>query len=174
MTSFFLHQRNFKQKIIALLKRFKVPDEMEGVDRPGRGGNEQDFESLFHELDSLSCGEGDDSGQDMDSLSIGSTPKPSLRPFFTSSTSMMQENSRKGINIYARHYVSVCNCFVFSIFIFIYIFLYFWFGMIVNILYKKIYFMCFFGFFWNTKFGVTSLKIEEQRIIKLFQKFNNY
>ncbi|XP_055586779.1 phosphofurin acidic cluster sorting protein 2 isoform X2 [Uranotaenia lowii] len=77
-------QRNFKQRIISLLKRFKVPDELEG-DVPERGPTlrgKRDLDALFQELESLSCGEGDDSGQDMDSLSIGSTPKPSLRPFF--------------------------------------------------------------------------------------------
>lgn len=77
-------QRNFKQRIISLLKRFKVPDELEG-DVPERGQSlrgKRDLDALFQELESLSCGEGDDSGQDMDSVSIGSTPKPSLRPFF--------------------------------------------------------------------------------------------
>uniref|UniRef100_A0A182Q6B5 Phosphofurin acidic cluster sorting protein 2 n=1 Tax=Anopheles farauti TaxID=69004 RepID=A0A182Q6B5_9DIPT len=79
-------QRNFKQRIISLLKRFKVPEELEGDVRE-RGPTlrgKQDLDALFQELESLSCGEGDESGQDMDSLSIGSTPKPSLRPFFES------------------------------------------------------------------------------------------
>lgn len=83
----FLQQRNFKQRIISLLKRFKVPEELEG-DVPERGPalrGKRDLDALFQELESLSCGEGDDSGQDMDSLSIGSTPKPSLRPFFENS-----------------------------------------------------------------------------------------
>lgn len=87
-------QRNFKQKIVSLLKRFKVPEELEaGVARSAgalRGGRELD--ALFQELESLSCGEGDDSGPDLDSLSVGSTPKPSLRPFFTNSRSILQEN----------------------------------------------------------------------------------
>jgi phosphofurin acidic cluster sorting protein 2 len=75
-----------------LLKRFKVPDELEGVQR-GQGSlrGERDLDALFQELDSLTCGEGEDSGQDMDSLSIGSTPKPSLRPFFTNSKGMLNE-----------------------------------------------------------------------------------
>lgn len=47
-----------------------------------QGGVERDLDALFHELESLSCGE--ESGQDIDSISIGSTPKPSLRPFFNS------------------------------------------------------------------------------------------
>jgi len=45
-----------------------------------------DIEDLFDELD-LS-----DSGPDLDTLSILSTPKPSLRPFFSSSrTNMIHE-----------------------------------------------------------------------------------
>ncbi|KAG4067941.1 hypothetical protein HA402_010627 [Bradysia odoriphaga] len=87
-------QRNFKQKIVALLKRFKVPEELDGsVARAGgalRAG-ERELDALFQELESLSC-EGDDSGPDMDSLSIGSTPKPSLRPFFTNSRNMLHDN----------------------------------------------------------------------------------
>lgn len=76
-------QRNFKQKIVALLKRFRPEDELEGV-RRGQGvlRGERDLDALFQELESLSCGE--ESGQDIDSISIGSTPKPSLRPFFNS------------------------------------------------------------------------------------------
>lgn len=87
-------QRNFKQKIVALLKRFKVPEEMDGGVQQGTGAlrGERDLDAFFQELESLSCGEGDDSGPDMDSLSIGSTPKPSLRPFFTNSRSMLHEN----------------------------------------------------------------------------------
>ncbi|GAB0091922.1 phosphofurin acidic cluster sorting protein 2 [Sergentomyia squamirostris] len=85
-------QRNFKQKIVALLKRFKVPEELDGsVHRhPGRG--ERVLDALYQELESLSCGEGDESGPDMDTVSVGSTPKPSLRPFFTNSRNMLHEN----------------------------------------------------------------------------------
>ncbi|CAH1729134.1 unnamed protein product [Chironomus riparius] len=75
-------QRNFKQKIVALLKRFR-PEELEGEVRQGQRG-ERDLDALFQELESLSC-EGEESGLDIDSISIGSTPKPSLRPFFTNS-----------------------------------------------------------------------------------------
>ncbi|XP_055551781.1 phosphofurin acidic cluster sorting protein 2 isoform X3 [Wyeomyia smithii] len=85
-------QRNFKQRIISLLKRFKVPDELEG-DAQERGPSlrgKRDLDALFQELESLSCGDPDDSGQDMDSLSIGSTPKPSLRPFFESAKPSLQ------------------------------------------------------------------------------------
>lgn len=91
-----MQQRNFKQKIVAMLKRFKMPDEMldgSGVARHQAAlREERELDALFQELESLSCGEGDDSGPDMDSLSVGSTPKPSLRPFFTNSKSILHEN----------------------------------------------------------------------------------
>lgn len=91
---FELQQRNFKQKIISLLKRFKVPEELDGGEARGPGAlrGKRELDALFEELDSLSGLDGDDSGPDMDSLSVGSTPKPSLRPFFTNSKNMMHEN----------------------------------------------------------------------------------
>uniref|UniRef100_A0A0A1X8G1 Phosphofurin acidic cluster sorting protein 1 n=1 Tax=Zeugodacus cucurbitae TaxID=28588 RepID=A0A0A1X8G1_ZEUCU len=93
-----LQQRNFKQKIVALLKRFKASEELEGEVSRGTAAlrGERDLDALFQELESLSCCEGDDSGPDMDSLSIGSTPKPSLRPFFTNSRIMLHDNSAGG------------------------------------------------------------------------------
>jgi hypothetical protein len=68
------------------LKRFR-PEELEGDVRRGQGvlRGERDLDAFFHELESLSCGEGEESGQDIDTISVGSTPKPSLRPFFTNS-----------------------------------------------------------------------------------------
>uniref|UniRef100_W8B4Y7 Phosphofurin acidic cluster sorting protein 1 n=1 Tax=Ceratitis capitata TaxID=7213 RepID=W8B4Y7_CERCA len=93
-----LQQRNFKQKIVALLKRFKASEELEGEVSRGTAAlrGERDLDALFQELESLSCCEGDDSGPDMDSLSIGSTPKPSLRPFFTNSRIMLHDNGAAG------------------------------------------------------------------------------
>ncbi|KAJ0173811.1 hypothetical protein K1T71_010960 [Dendrolimus kikuchii] len=56
-----------------------------------------------HELESLSCGEGEDSGPDqMDTISIGSTPKPSLRPFFSSSRSLANQDHHRHSNV-TRH-----------------------------------------------------------------------
>lgn len=78
---------------MALLKRFKVPEEIEESRHAGRlRPGHQQLDELFQELDELSCGDGDDSGPDVDSLSIGSTPKPSLRPFFANSRNMMHEH----------------------------------------------------------------------------------
>lgn len=93
-----MQQRNFKQKIVALLKRFKASEELEGGANRGTSAlrGERDLDALFQELESLSCCEGDDSGPDIDSLSIGSTPKPSLRPFFTSSRIMLHDVGTAG------------------------------------------------------------------------------
>lgn len=60
----------------------------------GRGGdldNPSDIQALFQELESLSCDE--DSGGEQDTMSISSTPKPSLRPFFSSNRSLLENNS---------------------------------------------------------------------------------
>lgn len=45
-----------------------------------------EIEDLFEQLEDLS-----DSGPDVDTISIGSTPKPSLKPFFNSSRSLLQQ-----------------------------------------------------------------------------------
>ncbi|KAL5284951.1 PACS1 family protein [Megaselia abdita] len=98
-------QRNFKQKIVALLKRFKVTDELEGGVSRGATAlrNDRELDALFQELESLSVCENDDSGPDMDTLSVGSTPKPSLRPFFSSSKAVLNDtlggtNERRSSN----------------------------------------------------------------------------
>ncbi|OUC45095.1 hypothetical protein D917_02028, partial [Trichinella nativa] len=78
---FALHQKNLKQKFIALLKKFKIPEEeSSGVDF-GKKPAQQELEALFEELESLT-----DSGaeQENDTVSLRSTPKPSLRPYFPS------------------------------------------------------------------------------------------
>ncbi|XP_048486074.1 phosphofurin acidic cluster sorting protein 2 isoform X2 [Plutella xylostella] len=95
-----LAQRNLKQKFAALLRRFRVPEELgeRGAAR-GAGGAQRDIDELFQELESLSCGEGDDSGPDqMDTISIGSTPKPSIRPFFSSSRSLATQKHQRMSN----------------------------------------------------------------------------
>ncbi|XP_063367209.1 phosphofurin acidic cluster sorting protein 1 isoform X4 [Cydia amplana] len=95
-----LAQRNLKQKFAALLRRFRVPDEMgeRGAARDTHHA-QRDIDELFQELESLSCGEGEDSGPDqMDTISIGSTPKPSLRPFFSSSRSLANQDHHRHSN----------------------------------------------------------------------------
>ncbi|CAH0756209.1 unnamed protein product [Diatraea saccharalis] len=93
-------QRNLKQKFAALLRRFRVPEELgeRGAARDTHNA-QRDIDELFQELESLSCGEGDDSGPDqMDTISIGSTPKPSLRPFFSSSRSLANQEHHRHSN----------------------------------------------------------------------------
>lgn len=85
-------RHNLKQRFVSLLRRFKVAD-TEG----GRGAslaNPSDIQALFQELESLSCDE--DSGAEQDTMSISSTPKPSLRPFFSSSRSLLDNTVPTG------------------------------------------------------------------------------
>ncbi|KAG0419554.1 hypothetical protein HPB47_004030, partial [Ixodes persulcatus] len=85
-----MRKRNIKQKFINLLKKFRVPDAEafdaehypEGLEQELMHKNSRDLEDLLlDELDDLS-----DSGPEGDNMSLSSTPKPSLRPFFSSST----------------------------------------------------------------------------------------
>ncbi|XP_051567587.1 phosphofurin acidic cluster sorting protein 1-like isoform X2 [Myxocyprinus asiaticus] len=77
-------QPNIKQKFVALLKRFKVSDEvgfgLEHVSREQIQEVEEDLDELY---DSLEMYNPSDSGPEMEETdSILSTPKPKLRPFF--------------------------------------------------------------------------------------------
>ena len=93
-------QRNIRQKFVALLKRFKVPDtedlDQEQVDKIDLESKLEEgsvdpaeIEDLFNELESFSDSDGP--GIPGDSASIGSTPKPSLKPFFNSSRNLLHE-----------------------------------------------------------------------------------
>ncbi|XP_074813918.1 phosphofurin acidic cluster sorting protein 1 isoform X3 [Natator depressus] len=75
---------NIKQKFVALLKRFKVSDEvgfgLEHVSREQIREVEEDLDELY---DSLEMYNPSDSGPEMEETeSILSTPKPKLKPFF--------------------------------------------------------------------------------------------
>uniref|UniRef100_A0A8C1P963 Phosphofurin acidic cluster sorting protein 1-like n=1 Tax=Cyprinus carpio TaxID=7962 RepID=A0A8C1P963_CYPCA len=71
-------QPNFKQKFVALLKRFKVTDEVNPVDQTQEV--EEDLDLLY---DSLEVFNQSDSGPELeDNESVLSTPKPKLKPFF--------------------------------------------------------------------------------------------
>ncbi|XP_028984030.1 phosphofurin acidic cluster sorting protein 1-like isoform X1 [Betta splendens] len=77
-------QPNIKQKFVALLKRFKVSDEvgfgLEHVSREQIQEVEEDLDELY---DSLEMYNPSDSGPELEETdSILSTPKPKLRPFF--------------------------------------------------------------------------------------------
>lgn len=81
-------RHNLKQRFVSLLRRFRVPDSEGG--RSADLTNPSDIQALFQELESLSCDE--DSTGEQDTMSISSTPKPSLRPFFSSSKSLLDSN----------------------------------------------------------------------------------
>uniref|UniRef100_A0A4W5PX01 Phosphofurin acidic cluster sorting protein 1a n=2 Tax=Hucho hucho TaxID=62062 RepID=A0A4W5PX01_9TELE len=77
-------QPNIKQKFVALLKRFKVSDEvdfgLEHVSQEHIRDVEEDLDELY---DSLEMYNPNDSGPEMEETdSVLSTPKPKLRPFF--------------------------------------------------------------------------------------------
>uniref|UniRef100_A0A8C4IHX8 Phosphofurin acidic cluster sorting protein 2 n=1 Tax=Dicentrarchus labrax TaxID=13489 RepID=A0A8C4IHX8_DICLA len=73
-TTSMTRQPNFKQKFVALLKRFKVTDEVSTQEV------EEDLDLLY---DSLEVYNQSDSGPEMeDNESVLSTPKPKLKPFF--------------------------------------------------------------------------------------------
>ncbi|XP_071971358.1 phosphofurin acidic cluster sorting protein 2 isoform X8 [Engystomops pustulosus] len=70
-------QQNFKQKVVALLRRFKVSDEDPGEHVPEV---EEDMDLLY---DTLDIENPSDSGPEMeDDDSVLSTPKPKLKPYF--------------------------------------------------------------------------------------------
>uniref|UniRef100_A0A8C7IAL5 Si:ch211-126j24.1 n=1 Tax=Oncorhynchus kisutch TaxID=8019 RepID=A0A8C7IAL5_ONCKI len=79
--SLILQQPNFKQKFVALLKRFKVTDEVSTARlNCSTQEVEEDLDLLY---DSLEVYNQSDSGPEMeDNESVLSTPKPKLKPFF--------------------------------------------------------------------------------------------
>ena len=93
-------QRNIKQKFVALLRRFKVtePEDLRGAFKTNTQHSSQadidpeEIEDLIRDLDLE--GYSDDYA-DHDNISTGSTPKPSLRPFFSSSRSLIRETLDK-------------------------------------------------------------------------------
>ncbi|ROK15874.1 Phosphofurin acidic cluster sorting protein 1, partial [Anabarilius grahami] len=73
-------QPNFKQKFVALLKRFKVTDEVLDSDPVDQTQEvEEDLDLLY---DSLEVYQSDSGPELEDNESILSTPKPKLKPFF--------------------------------------------------------------------------------------------
>ncbi|KAL6469098.1 hypothetical protein MHYP_G00226220 [Metynnis hypsauchen] len=80
-TTSMTRQPNFKQKFVALLKRFKVSDEVLDSDPVDQTQEvEEDLDLLY---DSLEVYNQSDSGPEMeDNESVLSTPKPKLKPFF--------------------------------------------------------------------------------------------
>ncbi|XP_036162315.1 phosphofurin acidic cluster sorting protein 2 isoform X4 [Myotis myotis] len=75
-------QQNFKQKVVALLRRFKVSEEVldSEQDPAERVPEAEDLDLLY---DTLDMENPSDSGPDLeDDDSVLSTPKPKLRPYF--------------------------------------------------------------------------------------------
>lgn len=87
-------QRNMRQKFVALLRRFKVnePEELRALKASSEQASQlqdvdpEEIDDLLNELEDYS-----DYGPELDTTSVGSTPKPSLRPFFSSSRSLIRE-----------------------------------------------------------------------------------
>uniref|UniRef100_A0A8D8Y9G8 Phosphofurin acidic cluster sorting protein 2 n=3 Tax=Cacopsylla melanoneura TaxID=428564 RepID=A0A8D8Y9G8_9HEMI len=93
-------QRNLKQKFIALLKRFRVNEELTSLtdtDQDNMGhklsGGDMDPADIADLLDDLDEEMSDSGPEDNDTMSITSTPKPSLRPFFSSSKSLLNQDN---------------------------------------------------------------------------------
>ncbi|XP_075048252.1 phosphofurin acidic cluster sorting protein 2 isoform X2 [Mixophyes fleayi] len=82
-TTSITRQQNFKQKVVALLRRFKVSDEvLDSEQDPGEHVPEveEDIDLLY---DTLDIENPSDSGPEMeDDDSVLSTPKPKLKPYF--------------------------------------------------------------------------------------------
>ena len=88
-----LRQRNLKEKFMTIWKRFKVSEDLQGLDQdqdmdPKLANEVGELDDLFNELEYAS-----DSGPEVDSVSITSIPKPSLRPFFSSSQNLLGDNT---------------------------------------------------------------------------------
>ncbi|KAK1791327.1 hypothetical protein P4O66_013343 [Electrophorus voltai] len=80
-TTSMTRQPNFKQKFVALLKRFKVTDEVLDSDPVVQSQEVEEGLNLLY--DSLEVYNHSDSGPDVeDNESVLSTPKPTLKPFF--------------------------------------------------------------------------------------------
>ena len=99
LTNSAARQRNLKQKFVSLLRRFqaKEPEDLRGAFKNNIEQHSQvsdikpeEIEDLLNQLEDYS-----DDEPDIDTVSVGSTPKPSLRPFFSSSRSLIRETLDK-------------------------------------------------------------------------------
>ncbi|XP_037097080.1 phosphofurin acidic cluster sorting protein 2 isoform X5 [Syngnathus acus] len=81
-TASMTRQQNFKQRVVALLKRFRVSDEvLDSEQDPAEVPPEVEEEDL--DLDSIEFDNPSDSGPELDDDdSVLSTPKPKLKPYF--------------------------------------------------------------------------------------------
>nr|XP_060630274.1 phosphofurin acidic cluster sorting protein 2 isoform X1 [Anolis sagrei ordinatus] len=82
-TTSMTRQQNFKQKVVALLRRFKVTDEVLDSEQDPADHVQEVEEDLDLLYDTLDMENPSDSGPDMeDDDSVLSTPKPKLKPYF--------------------------------------------------------------------------------------------
>uniref|UniRef100_A0A8C1V6K5 Phosphofurin acidic cluster sorting protein 1a n=1 Tax=Cyprinus carpio TaxID=7962 RepID=A0A8C1V6K5_CYPCA len=100
-----VNQPNIKQKLMALVKWFKVSDEvgfgLDHVSQEQIRDVEEDLDELY---DSLEMYNHSDSGPDMDEMdSIISTPKPKLRPFFEGMSQSSSQTEFGSLNSRCSH-----------------------------------------------------------------------
>ncbi|XP_064421083.1 phosphofurin acidic cluster sorting protein 2 [Latimeria chalumnae] len=82
-TTSITRQQNFKQKVVALLKRFKVTDEVLDSEQDPAEHVQEVEEDLDLFCETLDIENPSDSGPEMDDDdSVISTPKPKLKPYF--------------------------------------------------------------------------------------------
>ncbi|XP_035256562.1 phosphofurin acidic cluster sorting protein 2-like isoform X2 [Anguilla rostrata] len=107
-TTSMTRQPNFKQKFVALLKRFKVSDEVLDSDPVEQTQEvEEDLDLLY---DSLEMYNQSDSGPEMeDNDSVLSAPKPKLKPFFDG-TSLSSSQAEFGVSHTLKHQHSDIIC----------------------------------------------------------------
>ncbi|XP_041037983.1 phosphofurin acidic cluster sorting protein 1-like, partial [Carcharodon carcharias] len=99
------NQQNIKQKFVALLKRFRVSDEVLALEHVSTEQIQEVEEDLDLLYDSLELYNPSDSGPEMEETdSVLSTPKPKLKPFFegmsqsSSQTEIGSLNSKGSLN----------------------------------------------------------------------------
>ncbi|XP_067877602.1 phosphofurin acidic cluster sorting protein 1-like isoform X2 [Heterodontus francisci] len=99
------NQQNIKQKFVALLKRFRVSDEVLALEHVSTEQIQEVEEDLDLLYDSLELYNPSDSGPEMEETeSVVSTPKPKLKPFFegmsqsSSQTEMGSLNSKGSLS----------------------------------------------------------------------------
>ncbi|XP_016410424.1 phosphofurin acidic cluster sorting protein 2 isoform X1 [Sinocyclocheilus rhinocerous] len=101
-------QPNFKQKFVALLKRFKVTDEVLDSDPVDQTQEvEEDLDLLY---DSLEVFNQSDSGPELeDNESVLSTPKPKLRPFFEGMSHSSSQTEIGSVHSHNQHRDAASN-----------------------------------------------------------------
>uniref|UniRef100_A0A671PL17 Phosphofurin acidic cluster sorting protein 2-like n=1 Tax=Sinocyclocheilus anshuiensis TaxID=1608454 RepID=A0A671PL17_9TELE len=101
-------QPNFKQKFVALLKRFKVTDEVLDSDPVDQTQEvEEDLDLLY---DSLEVFNQSDSGPELeDNESVLSTPKPKLKPFFEGMSHSSSQTEIGSIHNHNQHRDAASN-----------------------------------------------------------------